>query len=313
MAKRRSGFTLIELLITITIIGIMASMILFALYGAGEAAKAAKTRSRVVKLSNIIAARYEAYQTRRLPIQIPPGTTDLRLVAKYRLDALRDLMRMEMPDRWTDVIDAPASWTPTPISRPGVTDGYLRKYNPASTHPNINLHEAAECLYMIVMNGVGEDADAREVFRAGDSADTDGDGLPEFIDGWGKPIYWVRWPVGFKSDLVQMPAGTVFDTLDSHHVYPIALSATVRTPDVLTNGDVFSMQPLIYSAGPDGFYGVVRDGSAPIHYADSTFRLNPYRDISPDKIIGTQWVDPATPAPPGAWLDNIHSHAPAAR
>lgn len=310
---RRSGFTLIELLITVAIIGIMASMVLFALYCAGEASKTAKTRSLVTKLANVINAKMDAYQTRRVPIVIPPETTSLQLTAKYRLDALRDLMRLEMPDRWTDVIDVPATWTPTPILRPAISAAYLRRYNAASAHPNINLHEAAECLYLIVMGGIGEDADAREVFRAADSADTDGDGLREFVDGWGKPIYWVRWPIGFKSDFVQMPIGDVFDSLDPMHVYRIPLPASTRTPDLLATGDTFAHQPLIYSAGADGFYGIARDRSTPLHYADATIRLNPYFDISPDKLIGTQWVDPATPAPAGAWNDNIHSHALTAR
>ena len=106
---RRSGFTLIELLITVAIIGIMASMVLFALYCAGEASKTAKTRSLVTKLANVINAKMDAYQTRRVPIVIPPETTSLQLTAKYRLDALRDLMRLEMPDRWTDVIDVPSA------------------------------------------------------------------------------------------------------------------------------------------------------------------------------------------------------------
>lgn len=335
---RRSGFTLIELLITITIIGIMASMILFALYGAGEAAKSAKTRSRVTKLSNIIAARYEAYRTRRVPTQFfdeqytdtnMNGVWDsgepltdangnsvwdysTRTRAKVRLDALRDLIRMELPDRWTDVVDPPmelkelrVGGVPIAVARPSLSQAYLRRYNQASAHPNINIHEAAECLYMIVMEGIGEDADSREVFKPGDSADTDGDGLREFVDGWGKPIYWVRWPVGFQSDLVQMPMGTVFDTFDSMHIYPINLPPSVRTPDLLTKGDVFSMQPLVYSAGPDGVYAITRDRPTPIHYTDATYKLNPYFDPSPDKIIGA----PDSTVAPGAWNDNIHSHA----
>ena len=37
-------------------------------------------------------------------------------------------------------------------------------------------YEAAECLYMIIMEAVAEDGDSRSVFRSGDVADTDGDG-----------------------------------------------------------------------------------------------------------------------------------------
>ena len=34
--------------------------------------------------------------------------------------------------------------------------------------------------------------------------DTDDDGAPEFLDGWGRPIEFIRWPTGFaeRSDLM---------------------------------------------------------------------------------------------------------------
>src|SRR5262245_384343 len=69
-AGLRSAFTLVELLITVAIIAIMASTLLFALVRAGEAAKAQKTRSLIAKLNNIIMAKYESYKTRRVPL--PP-------------------------------------------------------------------------------------------------------------------------------------------------------------------------------------------------------------------------------------------------
>jgi hypothetical protein len=31
-------------------------------------------------------------------------------------------------------------------------------------------------------------------FRTQEVADTDGDGLPEFVDGWGRPLRFYRWP-----------------------------------------------------------------------------------------------------------------------
>ena len=62
-------------------------------------------------------AEYEAYRNRRLPIAVPPTVVDpatgaviptpSRTIAKARCDALRALMKMEMPERWTDVSRRP--------------------------------------------------------------------------------------------------------------------------------------------------------------------------------------------------------------
>ena len=48
----------------------------------------------------------------------------------------------------------------------------------------------AELLYMIVMNG---DPEARSLFNEREIGDVNGNGLNEFIDGWGRPIHWLRW------------------------------------------------------------------------------------------------------------------------
>jgi prepilin-type N-terminal cleavage/methylation domain-containing protein len=55
----------------------------------------------------------------------------------------------------------------------------------------------SEMLYAILVNGLSplgsvfnpEDFTAREV------QDTDGDGLPEFVDAWGEPLQFFRWPI----------------------------------------------------------------------------------------------------------------------
>jgi hypothetical protein len=66
---------------------------------------------------------------------------------------------------------------------------------------------------MIVMAAQAEDGDARDSFKQSDVGDLDQDGLPEFLDGWGQPIKYLRWPAGFQySDLqivgrIQNPTG----------------------------------------------------------------------------------------------------------
>jgi prepilin-type N-terminal cleavage/methylation domain-containing protein len=57
----------------------------------------------------------------------------------------------------------------------------------------------AEMLYALLVEGQGpfgsvfspDDFTDREV------KDTDGDGLPEFVDAWGEPLQFYRWPIGY--------------------------------------------------------------------------------------------------------------------
>jgi hypothetical protein len=66
--------------------------------------------------------------------------------------------------------------------------------------PNID-NQGAEMLYMIVMAALAGDEDSRDVFKPDNIRDTDNDGMPEFIDGWGRPIKFLRWAPGMISDL----------------------------------------------------------------------------------------------------------------
>jgi prepilin-type N-terminal cleavage/methylation domain-containing protein len=61
----------------------------------------------------------------------------------------------------------------------------------------------SEMLYALLVEGQGP---LGTVFQADDFSnrevrDTDGDNLPEFVDGWGQPIQFYRWPILFHSDV----------------------------------------------------------------------------------------------------------------
>ncbi len=216
----RRGFTLVELLITVSIIAIMSSMVLFAMFQAQDAARAQKTRTLIAKLNNIIMTRYDEYRTRRIPYHFPPITQNApaterlaaqKELARARLDCLHDLMRLEMPDRWSDVVDPPAApfahGIPATtmaayggtLTRPPLSQVYLAKYNAAAAPTDE--HQGAECLYMIVMAAVAQQGDSRDVFKATDIGDVDEDGMPEFLDGWGYPIRFLRWAPGYPSEM----------------------------------------------------------------------------------------------------------------
>ncbi|HEY2759408.1 MAG TPA: type II secretion system protein, partial [Pirellulales bacterium] len=122
-----SAFTLVELMVVIAIMSVLASMVLFAMAGATESAKAAKTKSTINKINAVIMAKYESYRTRRLPVNIEDVTVYYATLsgsdpyrrgltpavqsksniatAMVRLDVIRDLMRMEMPDSFKDFDD----------------------------------------------------------------------------------------------------------------------------------------------------------------------------------------------------------------
>jgi hypothetical protein len=164
------------------------------MHAAGEMGKEYATKSTIAKLNAIIMERYESYMTRRVPIQIPAGTNPL-LAAQMRLQGIRDLMWMEMPDHFCD-FDGTTTYTPVvPFS--ALRQLFNAKY--VAKKPSANF-EPAECLYLIVNLGSPE---SMEQFNSSEIGDIDGDGWPEFLDGWGKPIFFLRWAPAFNLSDIQ--------------------------------------------------------------------------------------------------------------
>jgi prepilin-type N-terminal cleavage/methylation domain-containing protein len=245
----RRGFTLIELLVVIAIIAILMSFSIGAIYVSQESARAEKTRGLIGKIDQIIAEKYESYRYRRVPISMTAtertSTTGSKDFAKRRLQALRELMRMEMPDRWTDVSDNPAFLSMTQI--PAVTKAYRRHNTGVSDQ-----YQGAECLYLILALS-GDDRASIIVER--NKGDLDGDGAPEILDGWGLPISFIRWPAGFLNNATN---GYVTDLQDD-----TAVAAEDHDPfdHRKVHTGAYAMYPLIYSAGPDRITDIRSDNA----------------------------------------------------
>ena len=333
----RRGFTLVELLVTVTIIGILAGVMLGAVQAARESARHVKTRSTITKLHMIVMEQYESYRTRRVPINTVGA--DPVAAAFARLVAIRDIMRMEMPERWSDVTRNPL----TGGQGPALYSAYRRRYAQArlkceTTYPvgtyrdqsqeRLNRYSSAECLYMIVTMAGG--ADARDQFNDSEIGDADGDSLPEFHDAWGNPILFLRWAPGLTESDLQ--AQVFFEDPTSPGDYiqdPTALQrAAVEDHDPYDYRNLYSyayrLVPFIYSAGPDGIYDINAERGYRFSDLKDPFLFNPTGDPNQAGIpvnSRNQSVtadDPPKPPDPLAGpkrtpdsldhYDNIHNH-----
>ncbi len=301
--KPRSGVTLIELMIAIMIIGILAAAVLGVAAVAGETAREAKTKSMISRLHSLLMEQYDTYASRRVrlwpevlrQINSSGGTTAEkgRIKAEVRLYALREMILMEVPDRWSDVLlEAVPPLSPSPITprspiylavpdttrRTELANVYLRNYRRIATSTNkitgttnspqqILENQGAECLYMVVMNACG-DGEARTLFPESSIGDTDGDGAQEFLDGWGHPIEFLRWAPGFESD-IQVNANEFGNPPPADPTsVPAWVTAAAADHDPFdlyrTDFAAFRLVPLIYSAGRDEEFGLM---SAQTDYA----------------------------------------------
>ena len=288
---RRRGFTLVELLVTITIIGMLASLLLGVLAMSADKARDARTRTMVTRLEQAITTRWGSYPTRRLPID-PEVVTAANgnfgyavdeipfAVAAARLVSLRELQRLELPEAWEDVTsDASAHPTAPPVvmaylpDQPALSRAYLQRFNenvhPVTGSPLVpsDLHQGAECLYLIVtMGGQGDDAEAASAFRSADVGDVDEDGMPEFVDGWGVPISFLRWAPGFVSELQPdadlATSGIQRDSMNNHDAFDPLKIDMPPTPGALPNRG-WRMFPLVYSAGVDGQLDIATGSTDP--------------------------------------------------
>lgn len=284
IGRSRPSFTLVELLVAIAIIGIMAGMVLYTLAGAQQDALRARTRGTIDKINQVILERWEGYRYRsvKLPVtsqMLQQKQIKARGVARLRSLFLKDMMRMELPDNFVDL-----AYTPTGLELTGPPDLYpgvppmtfgsspgreynvLRNYfqvgrpilesDPAgaaalvanTTQVWTTQYQASECLYAIVAHSTSGGGSALEGFVASEIGDVDGDGFPEFIDAWGEPIGWIRWPAGYDSALNRSYKATpdAFDPLRTAFQWSDA--SYIQKP--------WTVVPLIVSAGADREFGI---------------------------------------------------------
>lgn len=369
---RRSALTLVELLISIAIISILAAILLGAASVAGETAREARTKALIGRLHTLLMERYDSYRNVRVEVK-PAGETDSndlrtelttqggfdttslaavpdpRPIAMARVYAVRELMKKELPDRWSDIVggsniddldeDVDLPSVPLLIGTasvasevrmlkdiPSLTKVYHRAYEKMAdsgvTAGQARENQGAECLYLIVMNATG-DGEARGLFSEADIADTDEDGSPEFVDGWGNPISFLRWAPGFDSDVQQSVSSLIRTEQDGQSVQeaiqqdhdPYDLFR-VDSPELAAfnaaggyvGGRAWRLVPLILSAGGDEETGI-REGNGASGDPRWTATVDPYADVDP--TAGHQALGEVLSFDDETYADNLHNHSTA--
>lgn len=263
----RHSFTLIELVLVLAIISILAAAVLSAMYGVVEEAKVARTKAQVAKLHELIMSQLEGYGTRAIRLDIPQRTTEsVAKLATTRLWAIRDLMRMEMPDRITDLNSDSTTIRIPKDTRFGVGNAFVTPATPSkwlshrrragyanatTTTPPASwtvAHQGAECLFLIVASLREGESSGLDYFAESEIGDVDEDGMREILDAWGHPIEFLRWAPGYLSEIQPTGAPDPFDPLN-----------------VDVQPTTYRLVPLIFSAGPDGIYDIAtEEGSPPL-------------------------------------------------
>lgn len=181
---------------------------------------------------NSTSNRYTVIATFAGNVEIPSILTK-----RAQLLARLDLMRGEFPQQFIDFMRSPYAACPTGDADPtntfvGLGDGtfisagrsaifqeYLRRtlrpggapqlggvppaYAPGTSYTPVPFQhqpetESSECLYLMLTAATAEGT-TFDVTKIDPSLikDTDQDGLKEFVDAWGKPLRFYRWPTDY--------------------------------------------------------------------------------------------------------------------
>ncbi|HVX12623.1 MAG TPA: type II secretion system protein [Pirellulales bacterium] len=295
-------------------------------------------------------------------------------VAVLRLAATHELTRLELPCQFSDFTSStsgnPANAAPVrtllipqaldasgnPIANPGgLSQQYLTFFKTNATTFNTD-YQSAECLYMILkfatQNEFGQKSITDDPRLVGD---VDADGMPEIQDAFNSstfspgipgspytqhnmPISFIRWPVGFISDLQPGPSQALSSLSGWQPTVQYAGTRHDLADPLRIDPRAFLMTPLVYSAGksssaqqPYSDYDIWEGHSyVGLSASEKLFAQNdPYYtessggtptpifpvtgNASLDPLPGTQ-MDPGTnwsggQIGSGAYADNITNHS----
>ncbi|MBI5761223.1 MAG: type II secretion system protein [Planctomycetales bacterium] len=219
--ETRRGFTLLEILVVIGLISFLMVISLTVVANFITTAREKATATTIRKIHAMYQERIEAHQRSlkgpQYEAQVDAKLAQFQRAGVYGMQRKvaeillrKDLEKAMLPQRFGELPDnltPPA--TNTPNGHPDVFD-QDPNYVPARHNP---LTESAALMYFTLTRRdvVGVPPVGVDEFSTLEVMDTDGDGLMEFVDAWGQPLRFYRWPTrlirsgGYLAPLVLAP------------------------------------------------------------------------------------------------------------
>lgn len=215
-SMRRLGFTLVEILVVVAIIGTLVAIMGSVVTNTIRKAREAATIALIQKIDGLLDERVQGFER-------ATKSRDFQRIIEARRRALeqsgvfgvspkvieavarKDYFRQNFPQRLEDLPDTngnfiPDAFEPPPLGNPQITlvVANFRDSNLANrlAREQNEQAESSELLYYMLtrMQVFGVPPVAESEFDTNEVRDTDGDGLLEFIDSWGHPLRFYRWP-----------------------------------------------------------------------------------------------------------------------
>lgn len=281
--SQRRGFSLAELLIVIAIMATIAALTLGAAAKSMEWVYRSNTERTIVKVHEKLAHRLSAIAQEARSREPTPmcfvlagGTSD-RERRRARVILHKYLYKWSFPMNFQEIEQnyseskrvAHLGGSGYPVA--AALRKQLASRLTASARHNRETEPGA-CLFLVFSLLANEDTLTTNEVR-----DTDGDGVPEIVDAWGRPLRLYRWPVQYPGIAAAFPAkastdaedpeGLLYDEswqrasyndpeLNTTLPHPKGFAARFHTLSEPPQPPRYA--PLtIVSAGPDGQFGLL--------------------------------------------------------